>query len=99
MIGSKKRQLRSMSPRLNVIPIAKEIANAIINHQENPWLQWSKKGGVKVLYSKALPEAPKQTMEGRHKRLTAAFEQRVSPAGWHRDRTWYRLAAKEGRGE
>ena len=83
---SRFRQLRPLGPSLNVEPIAREIADAILNHAEHPNLDWSKNGGVRVLSTDLLGglSVPKQTMEGRRKRFGRALAGLLAPHGWAR---------------
>ncbi len=65
------RQLKKPNPPLKVDPIAEEITGAILGHKEHPHLDWLKNGGVRVRTTELLggQAIPKQTMEGRRKRL------------------------------
>jgi hypothetical protein len=66
------RQLRPMQPRLDVEPLAEEIAAQIVGQRMDDRLQWYKDGRVRVLIIKILPDSGvKQTREGRSGLLLA----------------------------
>jgi hypothetical protein len=66
------RQLRPMAQRLNVDPIAEEIASQIVNRRQDERLKWYPDGRVRVLVGKTLPggSAVEQTLAGRRKATT-----------------------------
>jgi hypothetical protein len=79
------RQLRARGPAIALEPIAAELAAAVANREDDPRLQWSAdRSVVRVLSSKALPAAPKQTTEGRLKRLRPMVEEALAGVGWRR---------------
>ena len=80
------RQLRPLSPSLNVGLIAEGIVNAVLGHEEHPHLDWLKNGGVRVRTTELLggPSIPKQTMEGCRKRFGPALARLLAPHGWAR---------------
>jgi len=80
------RQLRPLSPSLKVEPIAKEIADAILHHEEHPHVERLKNGGVRLHITEPLggQSIPKRTMEGRRKRFLKALDSLVAPHGWAR---------------
>ena len=78
------RQLRPANPRLDVAPLAKEIATAIFGHQADERLSWKNDGSVIVKIGRIIPpeSAPNATIEGRRKRLSTALDEELLPAGW-----------------
>ena len=77
------RQLRPMQPRLDVKPLAEEIAPQIVGRRMDDRLQWYKNGRVRVLTGKVLPDSgAKQTREGRRKRFHKALAELLGKAGW-----------------
>jgi hypothetical protein len=84
IVGTTHRQLRSMAPRLNVEPIAREVAELIAEGADDPRLRWSAdRSSVHVVASECLPPAYEQTMAGRRKRLWAALAAELQSKGWH----------------
>jgi hypothetical protein len=65
------RQLRPMQPRLNVRPLAEEIAGLIRKRHADKRLKWYKDNRVRVLIREILPEerSPQQTRTARRKRF------------------------------
>lgn len=84
-VEARSRQLCPMQPRLDVDPIAEEVASQIVNRQDNQRLKWYTDGRVRVLVGKILPEgsAVKQTLAARRKRFRAALRERLAGQGWH----------------
>ena len=79
------RQLKPMSPRLDVKPLAAEVRDLIINHQEDARLKWVGEQRVRLQVGKIIPaEGFKQTLAGRRKRFRATFDELLSAAGWRR---------------
>lgn len=78
------RQLSPMLPRLDVNPLADEIAGLIASGQEHEWLKWIGAGRVRVLIGKILPKgsAVKQALAGRRRRLWKALIAGMEAAGW-----------------
>jgi len=79
------RQLVPMRKRLDVKPIAEEIARAIVDQRPDPRIQLLRGGsGVRVRMSKAMPKAdtPRQTLAGRRKRLRSAIRDYLTSHGW-----------------
>jgi hypothetical protein len=85
---SEYRQLYPMQPRLDVRPMAEEIARLIIDQQQDERLKWNKDGSVRVQIGKMLPagSAVRQTLEDRRKRFRKAVDEIVSEAGWRKIR-------------
>ncbi len=79
-----RRQVRSMQGRLDVQPIAEEIAAVILAGRPDDRLKWDGTGHVRLLIGKVLPEgsAVKDTLAVRRKRLREALVALIAPAGW-----------------
>jgi hypothetical protein len=79
------RQARSMSPRLDVRPLAArafEAANAGVDDDALKW--WAvDRSKVTILVGKLIPDdGPKQTLIGRRRRLGDALHDQFTAAGW-----------------
>ena len=85
IVGTRKRRVTPMQPRLDTAPIAEELAEVITSRREDARIQWTKDGTrVRVRFSVALPRASKQTTEGRRRRLDDALSERLEALGWTR---------------
>ena len=84
-VEARRRQLSPMQPRLDVGPIAEEIASQIVNRQEDHRLKWYADGRVRVLIGKILPEGSvvKQTLAAHRRRFWAVMKERLAEQGWH----------------
>jgi hypothetical protein len=73
-----------METRLDVRPLAEEIARLIVAKAEDDRIKWLDQGRVRVLVGKVLPEgsAAKQTLAQRRKRFRAALRGLLDNAGW-----------------
>lgn len=80
------RQVRPMQARLNIHPVAEEIVQLIIDHQEDERLKWNKDGSVRIQIGKILPEgsAVKQTLNGRRRRFRQTVDELLRNEGWQR---------------
>ena len=78
------RQLHPMPPRLDVTPLAREVAAMICSGQPDPRLKWLKDDEVCFLIGKIYPAgtAAEQTMAGRRKRFWAALDDEMHRQGW-----------------
>jgi len=77
------RQVRAKQPRLDVNPIAHEIADLIVNHKDDNRLKWYEDGRVTVAIGKIIPDTgPKDTLSARRKRFRRALEERLKEHGW-----------------
>ena len=84
------RLLRPMNNAMKVEPIAKEIAAAILDGQEDPRLHWKNEAKVRVLIGKFIPDdAPKQTVDGRRKRFWEALKNELAHSDWDGPRAQY----------
>jgi hypothetical protein len=74
-----RRQLTAMSPRLNVKPIAEEVARHIIDKSDHPALTWGPgRSRVSVRIGQVIPqEGFKMTVQGRRKRFKEALRDRL----------------------
>lgn len=77
-------QVRPRSPVFKTGPVAAELTDAIVNRRNDPRLRWSKAGKVQVRMKEVLPAGPKETTEGRQKRLNSDLQERLAPLGWTR---------------
>jgi hypothetical protein len=85
LVDIKRRQLLPPAKKLDVRPIADEIAMLIIEGLDDPRLQWSKdRSSVRVLTVECLGAAFKQTMTDRRKRFFAAIDRELLLNGWRR---------------
>jgi hypothetical protein len=78
------RQLSPMATRVDVQPIADEIAEKIVNGQPDERLRWLPDGRVRVELGQIFPDRSgfRQTVQGRRKRLRDALIERLKPSGW-----------------
>jgi len=78
------RQLSSRPPRLNVAPIAAEIAALMLNDTDDERLKWSDdRNFVTVQIGKVIPDnGYAQTIQGRRNRFRIALETEINPKGW-----------------
>ena len=77
------RQLRPKNPPLDVKPIAAELAQIIIEGQDDSRVTWSDDGSVLLKIGKIIPDnAPKQTVTGRRERFRAALADGLRSEGW-----------------
>lgn len=89
-----------MSPRLDVAPIAVELAQLIISEAQDDRLRWSGDSRVTLLMGRVLPgvAVPQQTLVGRRRRLRKALTERLSALGWNEVRTNVYERSKEDTG-
>lgn len=82
MVG--RRQVRPMQGRLDVQPVAEEIAAAILGGRPDDRLKWDGEDHVRLLVGEVFSagSAVKETLAGRRKRLREAVTRLISPAGW-----------------
>jgi hypothetical protein len=78
-----RRVVGRKSERLDVQPIAKEIAHLFIEGKDDVRLKWKDSETVQVRVGAIIPdEGPKQTVASRRKRFWAALEAQLQPHGW-----------------
>ncbi len=78
-----RRQVRPMQQRLDVQPIAEELAAAILEGQPDDRLKWDGTDHVRLLIGEVLPtgSAVKETLAGRRKRLREPVAKLIASAG------------------
>jgi hypothetical protein len=78
------RQVHGRQPRLDVRPLAEEVAKLILLRREDNRLKWYEDGRVRVLVGKVLPDdsAVTQTLAGRRKRFRETMARRLAVEGW-----------------
>jgi hypothetical protein len=79
-----RRQLYPTASRLDVNPLAEEIAQLIFESKEDDRLVWKSPHRVRVQVGKVIPgeSVKKQTLAGRRKRFRTKLVELVSNAGW-----------------
>jgi hypothetical protein len=72
------------STRLDTRPLAREIAQLIVNRVPDSRLKWKPGGQVRVAIGLLMPNrsAAKQTVDGRRKRFRAQLDEQLSGTGW-----------------
>ena len=91
------RQVHPMDKRLDVKPLASEIAELIVNHKSDRRLKWSPDGKVQVLIGEVIPETNKQTTAGRRSRFRNELEELLVDKGWETIRpNFYRPVSDSG---
>jgi hypothetical protein len=78
------RQLSPMARRVDVGPIADEVARKIASGEADDRLRWLGDGRVRVVMVRIFPERSwyKRTVQGRRRRLREALIERLGPKGW-----------------
>ena len=79
-----KRQVLPMDRRLNVKPIAAEIAAIIDERREDRRIRWRGTNSVRVLTGEVIPTTNQQTTSSRRKRFAEELERHLRPLGWER---------------
>ena len=81
-----RRQLSTMQPRLDVVPLTDEIARLILSKSDDARLRWCPDGRVRVLIGKIIPAASavRQTLEGRRRRFRLALAGLLEGQGWRK---------------
>jgi hypothetical protein len=79
-----RRQLQPPQPRTNVMPVAEELASAILGGRQDSRLKWDGQDHVRLLMGEVLPvgSAVKETLAARRKRLREALAAILATAGW-----------------
>jgi hypothetical protein len=80
--GAKRRQVEQKEKRLNVKPLAEEIAALIVSGKEDGRLRWTGKDRVGVEIAKIIPATNQQTTSGRRKRFRTELCHLVQQHGW-----------------
>jgi len=81
-VNAGHRQLRPMDERLDVKPIARSLAEAIMSGEDDPRLRRNSDGSVRVKIGDVIPETNKQTTAGRRKRLRTELSVLLREKGW-----------------
>ncbi len=78
------RLVRPRQPKLNVDPLANEIASLVLQRQADPRLTWYPDGHVLVHIGLILPQGrlAKQTVEGRRRRFRQGLDTALLSKGW-----------------
>lgn len=78
------RQLEPMARRLDVKPLAQEVAQLIFNREEDERLKWYGDGTVRIKIGEILPDwsAVSQTLIARRRRFRDALTEVLSDSGW-----------------
>lgn len=78
------RRLYSYEKKLDVKPLALDVAKAIVAKQQDHRLKWGKDGTVRVLLAIIIPaeSIAKQTLTGRRKRFRIALAEQLAETGW-----------------
>jgi len=78
------RQLKPMSPRLDMAPLVSETVDLICSGQSDPRLKWRTDDEVRILVGKIVvaETLPRQTIEGRRRRFWAALDEQLQRQGW-----------------
>ena len=85
VVGGSRRQLEEAAPRVDVKPLARDVAQLIGDHETNdPRVRRRQDGAVKVVLSEILPAAKKQTQEGRRRRFYDTLDALLGEAGYSR---------------
>jgi hypothetical protein len=82
VIEQKRRQIYPMAKRLNVKPIAEELAKAIVGGTPDERLKSTNDGKVRLDVGKIIPATNKQTTLGRRRRLRRELSALLKPHGW-----------------
>jgi hypothetical protein len=83
IVGSGRGQLRQMSPRLDVRPIAKHTAEKVRGRAEDDALEWKGPDLIRINLARLVStEGFKETIAGRRKRLFASLKEELLPLGW-----------------
>jgi hypothetical protein len=77
-----KRRLDKAAPRLDVKPLATEIADLIAQHRSDHRLKWLSETKVRLAMQKIIPATNAQTTSGRRRRFYAQLESLLP--GWQR---------------
>jgi hypothetical protein len=95
------RQIYPKQAKIDVSPIAKEIAQLIITHQKDERLKWNKNGDVSIQIGRILPEgsAVTRTLAGRRKRLRKQIDELLINEGWKKVRENVYAPSFVGKGE
>jgi hypothetical protein len=80
--SERRRQIYQQDRRLDVRPIAAELAGLITGGRESRFLKWFEDGSVVVKMKECIPTTNKQTTTSRRRRLRTELEKLLNPLGW-----------------
>ena len=86
IVEERRRQLGAMDVRLDVKPIAEELAAAIRTGTPDSRLRVAKDGSVSLKIGEIIPATNKQTTAGRRSRFRKALRALLEPNGWKEKR-------------
>jgi len=82
IVRERNRQIYKADKRLDVRPIAQELAQRILEKQDHQYLRWNaEKTSCTILVGAVIPMTNKQTTSGRRERLRAAINWLLRPEG------------------
>lgn len=84
LLEVERRQKLPMAQRLDVKPIAAEIATLINDGREDQRLKWRGTSCARVVVSEVIPATNQQTTSSRRKRFASELERLLVPFGWRR---------------
>ena len=84
---TRKRQVAPMAPRLNIKPLAQDVAGKIVAGVETDCLKWlDGRARVRVLIGKVIPaDGFAQTIRGRRRRFTTELQKLLQDHDWEAD--------------
>ena len=84
---TRKRQVAPMAPRVNVKPVARDVAEKILAGVETDHLKWLEgRSRVRVLIGKVIPaDGFAQTIQGRRRRFTTELQRLLLERDWEAD--------------
>lgn len=86
------RQLSPSQPpfsKEDAARLAEEVVRHVLARADHPALEWKPDGRVRIVVSAIIPpDLPKQTLQGRRKRLREVLAARMVKAGWQEASSW-----------
>jgi hypothetical protein len=93
------RQIYQMDARLNVKPIAAEIASIVNEGREDHRIKRRGATYVRIKTADIIPATNKQTTAGRRKRFAEQLDLLLAPQGWRRKSAGSHLIFERGRSD
>lgn len=92
IVGSRIRQLGLRAAAWDARPVAAALVDAIVNGHDDDRFTRLADGSVRIVLTTLIPPGgPKQTLDGRRRRLRRELEKDLARHGWRRDgQTTYR---------
>jgi hypothetical protein len=84
LVDTRRRQKLPTAKRLDVKPIAAEIAALINDGREDKRIKWRAASRARIVVSEVIPATNQQTTSSRRKRFAAEVERLLVPFGWKR---------------